>query len=115
MPPVIFVPPALRNIFGNYNSLKWINARKSDPNVSQFQIALPRALANFVGKLETTYRTSKFGSQLANKLANFDLKFATSPAQKYSKLAKSVTQSWRICQNWKVLSVLLQINLILIQ
>ena len=52
---------------------------------SQFQIALPRALANFVGKLETTYRTSKFGSQLANELANFDLKFATSSAQKYSK------------------------------
>ena len=50
---------------------------------SQFQIALPRALTNFVGKLETTYRTSKFGSQLANKPANFDLKFATSPAQKY--------------------------------
>ena len=50
---------------------------------SQFQIALPRALANFIGKLETTYRTSKFGSQLANEPANFDLKFATSPAQKY--------------------------------
>ena len=80
---------------------------------SQFQIAFPRALANFVGKLGTTYRTSKFGSQLANELANFKSKFATSPAQKYSKSAKSATRSWRICQNWKVLSVLLRINWIL--
>ena len=34
---------------------------------SQFQIALPRALANFVGKLETTYRTSKFGSPISER------------------------------------------------
>ena len=59
------------------------NNEFGDVYYSQFQIAFPRALANFVGKLGTTYRTSKFGSQLANELANFKSKFATSPAQKY--------------------------------
>ena len=66
MPPIIFCPPALRNIFENYNSLKWINARKSDPNVNQFQIALPRALANFVGKLETTGNCKICNTVVAN-------------------------------------------------
>ena len=66
-----------------FNLLLDVNVKGAYALESISDCFFARALANFVGKLGTTYRTSKFGSQLANELANFKSKFATSPAQKY--------------------------------
>ena len=59
-------------------------------NYSRFHITFLRGIANFVGKLGSSLRSSQLCGELDNQIVNFDLKFPTSAALNFTRLLTCV-------------------------